>query len=128
MAAGNIGDVLLAASDLPRLTKLDFTNQFLTGYLPANISFPWLEELTLINNDINVSHILFNHRHCPFLTQYSLYTNCKRFSICIGRTRKRCSLLLTLLPSRTYCYQTIPLDKYHHGLALTCPVIAKKYA
>ncbi len=65
MAAGNIRDVLLAASDLPRLTKLDFTNQFLTGYLPANISFPWLEELTLINNDINVGHILLSSQTLP---------------------------------------------------------------
>ncbi|CAL8464771.1 g4306 [Coccomyxa elongata] len=50
--AGNIANVLQAASALPRLTKLDFTNQFLTGTLPANISFPSLEELILVNNDI----------------------------------------------------------------------------
>ena len=57
LRAGNIGDVLQAASVLPRLTKLDFTNQFLTGTLPANISFPSLEELILVNNDITVRSI-----------------------------------------------------------------------
>ncbi len=54
LRAGDIGDVLQAASVLPRLTKMDFTNQFLTGTLPVNISLPSLEELILVNNDITV--------------------------------------------------------------------------
>lgn len=41
-------------SALPQLTKLDFFNQFLTGTLPSNISFPRLMEIRLINNDISV--------------------------------------------------------------------------
>lgn len=42
-------------SRLPDLQYLDFSNQFLTGTIPANISFPQLTELRLTNNDIAVS-------------------------------------------------------------------------
>lgn len=45
-------------SALPQLTKLDFFNQFLTGTLPSNISFPRLMEIRLINNDISVGSLL----------------------------------------------------------------------
>lgn len=52
--AGNLAGVLQAASGLQKLTKLDFTNQFLTGTFPINVNFPWLEELRLVNNNIQV--------------------------------------------------------------------------
>ncbi|EIE22891.1 kinase-like protein [Coccomyxa subellipsoidea C-169] len=45
--SGNVSQVLESAAGLARLTKLDLTNQNLQGYFPANISFPWLEELKL---------------------------------------------------------------------------------
>ncbi|CAL8462229.1 g1760 [Coccomyxa elongata] len=50
---GDVGEVLKVVSALPQLTKLDFFNQFLTGTLPSNISFPRLMEIRLINNDIS---------------------------------------------------------------------------
>ena len=54
MCAGNVGDVLRKISQLQSLTTLDFTNQFLTGSLPSDVSFPALEVLQLANNDIMV--------------------------------------------------------------------------
>ncbi|CAL8464770.1 g4305 [Coccomyxa elongata] len=49
---GNASDVLMAAQNLTRLTKLDFTNQYLSGTVPANVSFPWLEELVMVSNNM----------------------------------------------------------------------------
>ncbi len=74
LKAGNIADVLQAASALPRLTKLDFTNQFLTGTFPANISFPSLEELILVNNDITVQPLTIPT--CSSLLQDFVMTAC----------------------------------------------------
>lgn len=58
--AGDVGDVLRVLSQLPQLIKLDFFNQFLTGTLPADVSFPRLVEIRLIANDISVRP----HAHC----------------------------------------------------------------
>ena len=54
---GNVGDVLRTISRLQSLTTLDFTNQFLTGALPADVSFPALEVLQLANNYITVREL-----------------------------------------------------------------------
>ncbi len=53
--SGNVSSVLEAAAVLTRLTKLDLTNNYMTGYLPTNISFPSLEELKLVSNNIQAS-------------------------------------------------------------------------
>lgn len=45
---------MMAAQNLTRLTKLDFTNQYLSGTVPANVSFPWLEELVMVSNNMIV--------------------------------------------------------------------------
>ena len=52
--AGNASYVMTAAQNLTRLTKLDFTNQFLSGTVPADVSFPWLEELVMVSNNMIV--------------------------------------------------------------------------
>ena len=57
MGAGNVGDVLRMISRLQYLTTLDFTNQFLTGSLPSDVSFPALEVLQLANNYITVRSV-----------------------------------------------------------------------
>ncbi|BDA50370.1 MDIS1-interacting receptor like kinase 2 [Coccomyxa sp. Obi] len=49
---GNASDVMQAAQNLTRLTKLDFTNQYLSGTVPANVSFPSLEELVMVSNNM----------------------------------------------------------------------------
>lgn len=54
-AAANVSNVLAAAAGLTRLAKLDLTNEYLTGYLPQNVSFPSLQELTLVSNNIQAS-------------------------------------------------------------------------
>ncbi|BDA50369.1 probable leucine-rich repeat receptor-like protein kinase PEPR2 [Coccomyxa sp. Obi] len=50
--AGNVADVLQAAQGLTHLTRLDFTNQYLEGLLPTNLSLPSLQELVLVSNNI----------------------------------------------------------------------------
>ncbi|CAL8464777.1 g4312 [Coccomyxa elongata] len=46
-------EFLTTISELPALEKVDMTNQWLIGTLPANISFPSLRELYLTDNDIS---------------------------------------------------------------------------
>jgi hypothetical protein len=76
-----VSAVLQVASQLPALTKLDFYNQYLTGTLPANISFPKLSELRLVNNDISVRHLILTSVlswppfccHCPIVCASASY-------------------------------------------------------
>ena len=57
--AGDIGQVLLAASLLEQLKNLDLSRQAFTGTLPS-ISVPTLETLNLADNTIQVKPCL-----CP---------------------------------------------------------------
>lgn len=52
--AADASEFLTIISELPALEKVDMTNQWLIGTLPANISFPSLRELYLTDNDISV--------------------------------------------------------------------------
>ena len=39
---------------LPKLATLDFTNAYLAGSIPSNLTFPALQALLLSSNDIRV--------------------------------------------------------------------------
>ena len=65
--AGDIGQVLHAASLLGQLRTLDLSKQAFTGTLPS-LSIPTLASLNLADNTIQVHccpRIAIEHRHLP---------------------------------------------------------------
>ena len=110
LRAGDIGDVLQAASDLPRLTKMDFTNQFLTGTLPANISLPALEELILVNNDITVRSLTLP---TPIALMFSLGRRC----LLVGSIFAYCRALLVRLVCLPFASAFVQMCCFDQGNA-----------
>jgi hypothetical protein len=70
--AGDMAQVLTILQRLPKLAKLDFTNAYLSGSIPSNLTFPALQTLLLSSNNIIVGD--------PLIATHETY---KSLSLCM---------------------------------------------